>query len=142
MKTIWLLVVSFGMLILTSSCKEKECGCTEGDLIGKWSVDEFMSLESVAYPKNDDFNPVIEFRSDGSYQIQLDANSCNGSFVLNGKDEIEISSAGCTKICCDSPFSEKFIRMLPQVESYSFEDEVLNLYVSGWGWIHLKPVSN
>lgn len=100
----------------------------------------FMSIESVAYSKDKNYNPVIQFNTDGSYSLKLDINYCGGSFSLTGENGIAISAGGCTKICCDSKFSQKFTEMLPKVISYSIERNKMKLNVSGWGWIELEAV--
>ena len=97
-----------------------------------------MSVESVAYPKKDGYNPVIEFNNDGTYYLKLDMNSCIGIFTLTDNSGISMTAPGCTKICCDSEFSKKFVEMLPQVKSYQLENNNLKLEVPEWGWINLE----
>lgn len=134
----------FSLLLLFSACNDDDddCGCNGGTIIGKWEVKEFMSIESVLYTKDTDYNPTIEFKSDGTTNIKLDVNSCFGDYGLREETTINISDAGCTKICCDSDFSKKFIEMLPQVGSYDIEADELKLNVSGWGWIELERMSD
>jgi heat shock protein HslJ len=61
-----------------------------------------------------------------------------GNFSVSDNNVIQLSASGCTKMCCDSEFSKKFVQMLPQVESYQIEKNKLKLDVPGWGWINLK----
>jgi heat shock protein HslJ len=119
------------------SCEKKETD-EKASIYGKWVATDFMSVESVLYEKKDGFNPVIEFRSDGSYRLELDINSCQGDFTLSNSNSISLSASGCTKMCCDSEFSKKFTQILPQVESYHVENNKLKMEVSGWGWINLE----
>lgn len=109
-------------------------------LSGEWIVIEFMSVESVLYPKNDGFNSVIEFRNDGTYQLKLDVNSCNGNYSPSGSGSngISFSGTGCTEICCDSKFSQKLAELLTQINSFQVENEEMRLEISGWGWIRLE----
>jgi len=130
------------LMFLVASCAEKRCDCPDSDLIGKWESVDFISLESVAYSKDDNYSPVIEFRADGSYGLRLDRNSCSGTYENSLEGVITISGAMCTEICCDSDFSEKFATMLPKVESYSISGDDLKLNVAEWGWINLKRVSH
>lgn len=132
-------LVVFLFIIFLYSCDKDENGGA-GDIYGKWEATAFISIESAGYPKNNNYNPVIEFKNDGTYSLKLDRNSCSGSFTLPGENNINISAAGCTKICCDSKFSQKFIGLLPQVNGYSIEGNKLKLNVSGWGWIELKAL--
>lgn len=132
----------FSLLISFYACNDDDCGCNDGNIVGKWEVKEFMSVESVLFAKDDDYNPTIEFKSDGTTAIRLDVNSCFGDYELGDEPTINISDSGCTKICCDSDFSKKFIEMLPQVGSYEIEDNMLKFIISGWGWIELELVSD
>ncbi len=108
------------------------------DIYNRWEITDFMSVESVLYEKDNNFDPVIEFYRNGSYSIQLDVNNCLGGFSLPGNEEVNITVRGCTKMCCDSDFSKKIIEMLPQVDSYSIEKNKMKLNVPGWGWINLE----
>lgn len=130
------------LLSFLSSCDKDKCDCTDSDLLGKWQAETFISLESVGYPKNNDYSPLIEFKKDGIFALNLDVNSCGGSYVLSGEDSIGFSEVACTEICCDSPFSLKFAQTLTQVTSYSFDGQVLKLNVPEWGWIKLSRVSD
>ncbi len=93
-------------------------------------------ISSIA--KNNEYNPIIEFYKEGNYTLELDVNGCSGEFKLTGEGEIEITLAGCTKLCCDSDFSKKIQEMLSQVSSYSIERNKLKLNITGWGWINLE----
>lgn len=126
--------------LLFSACNDDKCDCN-GQVVGRWEVDNFMSLESVAYPKDDNYSPLIEFKSDGSYDVELDVNICGGEYSLALNDSISISGVGCTKICCDSEFSKKFRTMLPLVSTYTVDEGELRLTVEGWGWINLNWIS-
>jgi len=128
-------------ILLLYSCDDKNCNCSV-EIIGKWEVEEFMSIESVLYAKNNDYSPFVEFNADGSFEIHLDINVCSGTFELSKESGILFSNIGCTDACCDSDFSEKFIEMLPRIENYSLEENGLKLEVPGWGWIELARTSN
>ena len=129
-------VLIFTVLFTVSSCDKNNKNVN--DIYHKWEVVDFLSPESLLYAKDNDFNPKIEFQENGSYTLQLDANNCSGNFILSEQDLINISEVGCTKMCCDSDFSNKIKEMLPQVNSYSIEKNKLKLNVPGWGWINLE----
>ena len=131
------IVIIFFLTLSIFSCDKNETEVGTG-ILGKWKATEFMSVESVAYPKKDGYNPVIEFNNDGSYYLKLDMNSCIGIFTLTDNSGISMTAPGCTKICCDSEFSKKFVQMLPQVKSYQLENNNLKLEVPEWGWINLE----
>jgi len=54
------------------------------------------------------------------------------------KNNIKIDSIDCTKIRCDSDFSNMSSVMLSLLKSYSFKKNTTKLNVPGWGWINLK----
>jgi hypothetical protein len=140
LKVLRFLILIFLTSFILSSCEKEGNDEIKFDenIFGKWEVVEFMSVESMLYSKNDNYYPIIEFKNDGSFSLELDQNNCSGNFVLSGENEIEITGPGCTKMCCDSDFSNKVATMLPQVTTYSFDEETLKLNVPGWGWISLK----
>lgn len=134
MKTQFLTILIL-LLNLYSCTKEKE---TNPALFQTWEVLDFMSLESVAYPKNENNRILLTFEKRGSYQLKLDINSCSGPFTLGKNNQLEIKSTACTEACCDSKFSEKLATMLLKVESYSIEGTTLKLNVPQWGYIECE----
>lgn len=120
------------------SCK-KDGGST-GSLYRTWKATEFMSLESVAYPKIEGNKILLTFNQAGSYSLKLDINYCNGNFTSGENNQMQILSPGCSKACCDSQFSEKLTTMLPKVTSYSIEGNTLKLNVPQWGYIEFESV--
>lgn len=126
----------FLILCSFSSCEKDEK--IPKDIYNRWEIVDFMSIESVAYPKNNDYNPIIQFNKDGSYLLQLDVNNCNGNFTLSGENEITLTTSVCTYVCCDSDFSEKIQEMLQHVHSYSIEKNKLKLNIEDWGWINFE----
>jgi heat shock protein HslJ len=101
-------------------------------------VKDFISLESVAYPKNEDVKILLTFSKNGSYNLKLDINSCGGQFKTSGVNGISIGSTACTEACCDSPFSVKVASMLSKVTSYQIDKNSLRLEVPQWGFIELE----
>jgi len=136
MYRVLVIFVSFFILVV-SSC-DKSGTEENGNIYGKWNATDLMSVESFAYSKKDSFKPEIEFNEDGTYHLKLEMNTCTGSFTLSAGNGISLSASGCTKICCDSEFSQKFVQMLPQVKSYNLENNKLKLEVPGWGWIEVE----
>lgn len=136
MNRLQLIFYSF-FLMTVLSCEKSETDATSS-IYGKWEARDFVSLESVGYPKKDGFNPIIEIKNDGTYNLTLDFNTCSGNFTLANSNGIIFTAAGCTKMCCDSKFSEKFSQMLPKVKTYQIEKNKLTLEVPDWGWINLE----
>jgi hypothetical protein len=132
--------ISFSYLLLILilvSCR-KDRNESADTIYNQWEVVDIMSVESVTYAKKDNFNPLIQFYSNGSVSLKLDANNCIGDFKLTGYGKIEITLKGCTEICCDSDFSKKIQETLSQVTSYKMDNNKMKLNVTGWGWINLK----
>ncbi len=103
-----------------------------------WEAKDFMSLESVAYLKNENTKILLTFNSSGTYHLKLDVNSCGGNFATRNNNELEIESTACTEACCDSKFSEKLASMLQKVTTYEIAGNTLKLNVPKWGYIQLE----
>lgn len=137
MKAILFVLTLFGAMMLVNSCQE-EVVLAEDDIYHTWEVTDFISVESMATFKNENTPILLTFKRDGSYLLKLDVNSCTGSYAIPVKDSISLQGPGCTKMCCDSPFSEKLTEVLPRVRSYTIEKNTLFLEVSEWGLIQLE----
>lgn len=125
------------LLALVSCNKDKG---TNSVLFQTWEAKEFMSIESAAYPKNENTRVLLTFNRSGSYHLKLDINSCGGNFATGKNNQIELESAACTEACCDSKFAEKVAAMLFRVTSYDISDTTLKLNVPQWGYIELELV--
>lgn len=132
------IVASLLLLIITISCEKNQHD--SDDIYNIWEAKNFVSVESVAYSKEEDNTILLSIEESGDYQLQLDVNSCYGSIIKITKSEIELSTAGCTEICCDSEFSERLVQLLPQVETYSIVGGELHLFVPEWGYISFEKV--
>lgn len=129
------------ILILTLSfvsCNKDEG--TNSLLFQTWEAKEFMSIESAAYPKNENTRVLFTFNRSGSYHLKLDINSCGGNFATGKNNQIELESAACTEACCDSKFAEKVAAMLSRVTSYEISGKTLKMNVPQWGYIELELV--
>lgn len=138
MKAIFYVLILLG-IVLVGSCQD-EGMAANNELYHTWEATGFISLESVAYPKMNNYSPRVTFTKDGKYSLKLDVNSCMGSFEKGENNSIRIQSAGCTRICCDSQFSVKMADMLSKVTSYTIEKNKLQLHVPGWGYVECKLV--
>lgn len=122
------------LLALVFSCRKDD---DHSGLFQTWEAKEFMSIESVAYPKNANTKVLLTFNRSGSYNLKLDINSCGGSFETGKSNQIEMETAACTEACCDSKFAEKVAAMLSRVNSYEISGKTLKLNVPQWGYIEL-----
>jgi hypothetical protein len=136
----FLLLSTFSVFVILNSCKKDEK--VNSILFSTWEAKSFMSLESVAYPKNENKPILLTFKKDGTYSLKLDINSCGGNFASGKNNQLEIDFPACTEACCDSQFSSKLATMLPQVTSYSIEGTILKLNVPQWGYIECEIFSS
>ena len=138
MKTQFLI---FSILLMSLTFCNKEDAANSA-LFQTWEVKDFMSLESKAYPKNENNKILLTFNKSGTYNLKLDINNCNGRFITSKDKHISMASTACTKVCCDSEFSEKLTATLPKVKTYIIDGNMLRLEVPEWGFIKLELVSN
>jgi heat shock protein HslJ len=127
------------LLLLLISCNKHD-DAAENNLYRTWEAKNFMSKESVAYPKNENTPILLTFKKDGTYSLKLDINNCGGSFTSGKNNQLEFDFAACTEACCDSQFSQKLATMLPEVTTYTIEGRELKLNVPQWGYIELELV--
>jgi len=130
-----ILTAIFLLMILISCNKEKDANSI---LFATWEAKSFMSLESVAYPKNENKLILLTFKSDGTYSLKLDINNCGGNFTSGKSNQLEIEPPACTEACCDSKFSEKLASTISRVTSFDVEGKILKLNVPQWGNIELE----
>ncbi|MDP2889936.1 MAG: META domain-containing protein [Bacteroidota bacterium] len=131
----------FSAFLVLIACNKDKVSVVE-DICHTWEVKSFMSLESVAYPKNENTPILLTFKKDGTYSLKLDINSCGGTFASGKNNQLEMDFPACTEACCDSQFSSKLATMLPQVTSYSIEGSILKLHVPQWGYIECEILSS
>jgi len=105
-----------------------------------WEAKNFISIESMGYPKNENSKILLTFRESGTFELQLDVNRCGGSFTSGNNNQLKIESTACTEACCDSQFSMKLASMISRVTSYEIERNTLKLNVPQWGWINCELV--
>ncbi|BBE20295.1 hypothetical protein AQPE_4486 [Aquipluma nitroreducens] len=130
-----ILIILILFVVLIACNKDDEANVD--NLYHSWEAKSFMSVESAAYPKTEGRKIGLVFFKDGTYGLNLDVNGCGGTFKVSD-NSIEISSAMCTLICCDSKFSEKLAIMLPKVTTYKIDGKTLKLNVPQWGYIELE----
>lgn len=135
MKNKNVLIVLILAFAFCMSCKDDEVKY-ESVLVDRWEAQEFISVESVIYNKDNNYSPVVDFKANGKFELFLDKNTCSGSFTLSD-DRVSITGGGCTEMCCDSNFSEKFAGIISKAETFSVSNDTLKLNVPDWGFIVL-----
>ena len=137
MKAKFLLFSIFSVFLILNSCHKDQVSVAS-DICQTWEAKTFISLESVAYPKNENTAILLIFKKNGTYSLKLDINSCGGNFTSGKNGKLEIESPACTEACCDSKFSEKLATMLPKVTTYEIDGSVLKLHIPQWGYIECE----
>jgi hypothetical protein len=128
------ILIVFLLLTLFFSCRKDD---NDSSLYQTREAKEFMSIESAAYPKNENTKVLLTFNKSGSYSLKLDINSCGGNFSTGKNNQFEMETVACTEACCDSKFAEKVATMLSRVTSYEISGKTLKLNVPQWGYIEL-----
>lgn len=131
----------FSAFLILVACNKDKVLVVE-DICHTWEAKSFMSIESVAFPKNENTTILLTFKKDGTYSLKLDINSCGGNFTSGENGKIEIESPTCTEACCDSKFSEKLATMLSKVTTYEIEGSALKLHIPQWGYIKCEIFSS
>ncbi|MFA5330464.1 MAG: META domain-containing protein [Prolixibacteraceae bacterium] len=131
------LLATTAFLLIVLSCK-KDQKINSSELFYSWEVKNFMSIESVAYPKNENKKILLTFDKSGTFLLSLDINHCGGNFTTGQNSQLEMESPACTEVCCDSAFSEKLATTISKVTSYSIEGTTLKLHVPLWGYIECE----
>jgi heat shock protein HslJ len=126
----------FSVLI---SCKREQTIQVD-TIYHTWEAKTFISVESIAYPKNENTPILLTFKKDGTYSLKLDINSCGGRYHVDNSHQIEIGFPACTEACCDSQFSNKLATTLAKVNSFNIKDHTLKLNVPEWGDIKFELV--
>lgn len=139
MKPVYQILSVFSCFLILVACRKENEVCVD-QIYRTWEAKKFMSVESVAYPKNENKPILITFDAEGNYLLKLDVNSCFGKVDFSENNRIEIEPAVCTEACCDSRFSEKLVTMLPEVTTFGIEGNTLKLNVPGWGYIECELV--
>lgn len=124
------------LIVFLISCRENEV--LNSTLLTTWEVKSFFSVESVPYPKDETNKIFLTFGKSGLCNLKLEINTCTAGYTVSQNNLIEIESPGCSKVCCDSPFSQKLVTMLSQVTSFTIDGRMLRLNVPRWGYILLE----
>jgi len=129
----------FSLFSVLISCKREQTVQVD-TIYHTWEAKTFISVESIAYPKNENTPILLTFKKDGTYSLKLDINSCGGTYNADNSHQIEIAFPACTEACCDSQFSNKLASTLGKVVSFSIKDHILKLNVPEWGDIKFELV--
>lgn len=96
----------------------------------KWEVISVRTDNSLI-PQLAEESYVLELASDGSYNLSLDVNNCEGQYIVPIKGQINLEIPGCSKACCDSEFAEKLPGLISMVTEFYVKNEILTLRADG-----------
>lgn len=114
------------------------CACRSETvyLTGTWKLDSYLE-NGDALTQNISTYVTYEFTQDDQIIVQLEANSCQGTYERISGHEINIRQMGCTEICCDSTNSIHALNLaVDLVNSYLISDKTL--YLQGDNGLRLK----
>jgi hypothetical protein len=87
-------------------------------ITGNWKI---LSASLQNTPEESPGNNFLFFSEEHTYELVLDksvdVNICGNNFDLVSDDIISFSPPICTKICCDSDFAMKLIRIITEMGS-------------------------
>jgi hypothetical protein len=84
----------------------------------RWRVIKMKNNQDSFFKKADK-KYILEFLSDTSFKLILDANHCYVNYEISSKGNIEITSnLFCTYVCCDSNYAEKIKQIIPLMTTY------------------------
>ncbi len=64
---------------------------------------------------------TVKFMADGKLSYKLSVNSCFGTYSTKA-ETMRVQLGGCTKMCCDSEFSDNFQSVLSTAKAYKIHD--------------------
>lgn len=70
---------------------------------------------------------ILKFINDTTYTLNLDVNTCQGTYKITTDKDIEINPMACTKVCCDSAIAEDLQHTLPEMTEYYVKNKELIL---------------
>lgn len=118
------------------------CACGNDDdasLINKWQLESWVK-DYGSIVTNVPTPVYFTFDKDDQLKIELEENTCTGSFN-KGAEAIEFSSFNCTNNCCDSLYSiEGYNLLLDSITKHTIEGSRLKLTGNSDAAMHLKLI--
>ncbi len=111
----------FTLLLTLFSCQQEE----DASIVNKWKVSGYVKNNN-SITQSAPSAIYLTFKKDKSVSINLEINSCSGSYDIE-KKELKLEGFACTEACCDSEFSMELLSLLSSVNAYSSQGNELNL---------------
>ncbi|MDB5263386.1 MAG: hypothetical protein JWQ14_2669 [Adhaeribacter sp.] len=130
-----ILLILFSLLLIKACNEEREAPANL--LTRQWQVVSMRRPHSNSqqYPVG---RYILAFQPGNRLTYKLDVNTCTGNYAVNGPGKLKLNILGCTEICCDSDISRVIKVLLPHMDTYTIQDDILTL--NGTGQIKLKRV--
>jgi heat shock protein HslJ len=132
MKKVYLLAVTVFLviagLLLSSGCKKSELGWDELPANVTWLLDRIVVSDSTTL--DDDRTYWIKFQTGGTMSLQVDCNSCAGTYELSEGNSIKLLVFQCTlKLCAGGETITTYYRVaLQDAFRYDVNGNQLILY--------------
>lgn len=125
-------MILFTIALLHSSCDRENPSV---EIINtQWEVIKIKDPGNLSFSDAEE-SYILDFKTEGSFTINLDINNCFGSYHIPQNGSIELDRPGCTKICCDSEFAINLLHLLPKMTEYYGKGN--RLFLEGEGEIVL-----
>lgn len=122
---------SLGACVAKKDKQVKPIEESDGTILGRWkviSMNERIKQTSVNAPAT----YVVDVTTDTTYRVELDINTCGGTYRLDANGTIEMEEqVFCTRACCDSDYAIKLIEVMGKSTSYSCTEKELRLLGEG-----------
>jgi heat shock protein HslJ len=101
------------------------CDATTKEFIEtSWKVTELTENGKTIDVAHD---VILTIKSATEFTLQLDKNSCFGTYTITGSNKMQLSDLSCTEMCCDSDFSMAVSKALYKVGKVKFDKEYATL---------------
>ena len=124
-RSLSLLLVTLGLVVGCSSTKPSLAGFG-----GKtWQLVKFQGGDGTVLTPDDKAKYTIAFANDGNLSVRFDCNRGDGSWILNGPNQVRFGPLALTrKMCPPGSLHDHLVKQWPFVRSYGFTGG--NLYLS------------
>lgn len=119
-------IASISSLILALTLSACLADKTAQSLEGDWRVVSMQTTGLASDNAPEDY--ILQFGEDGHLNLRLDVNNCSGRFNTFNDSSLEIEPMGCTRVCCDTPFAERLILTLSDMEHFAIQGKRLTLH--------------
>jgi heat shock protein HslJ len=113
MKKVIYFILFLLFLTFTSCTKDVQTD----DITGTWKLTELHPNKDVSREKDNVY--TIQFDTDNSIKMQLDANDCWSTYELKDDNKILIGNFACTEVCCDTEYALEFLNIVTSATEIS-----------------------